>query len=119
MPQSVERLSHAAYRLRLARSLCALLPGYGRQYPAMARSPGPALTPCRQVVTTEDMMVERRDIDFEVEGGVGPGCSMSPASLPTRSCCKYCFSLARSSVSAPRPRGEVGTVSWPAEGWGN
>ena len=24
---------------------------------------------CRQVVTTEDMMVERRDIDFEVEGG--------------------------------------------------
>jgi hypothetical protein len=35
----------------------------------MARSPGPALTPCRQVITTEDVMVERRDMDFEVEGG--------------------------------------------------
>jgi hypothetical protein len=33
---------------------------------------------------------------------------MSFASLPTRSCCKYCSSLARSSVSASSLRGEVG-----------
>ena len=37
---SAESAGHTAYRLRLARSLSALLPGHGRQYPAMARPPG-------------------------------------------------------------------------------
>ena len=43
VPQPGEPAGDAAYRLRLARPLRALLSGHGRQYPAVARRPGPAL----------------------------------------------------------------------------
>ena len=43
-PLPLEPAGDAAYRLRLARAVRALLSGYGRQHPPLARWPGSKLT---------------------------------------------------------------------------